>query len=152
MGHNVSLRGIVFLFVIIMPYLGGMWALLNMYFHLSVQILSWTLIFLSAGGVCLICDALFIHPDPQSSWIFVALPVFLFPVMLMPVLPPILFKEETGSRLVCLHYFRLRLHLFKTAYCFIAEGADTPSTPYHRTSQNTHQAGFLHGVLWGGQN
>jgi len=83
MGENVSLQGLGFLFVVVIPYLGGMWALLNMHFPLSEKILSWTLILLSIVGVYLICDALFIHPDPQSSWIFIALPVFLFPIVMI---------------------------------------------------------------------
>jgi hypothetical protein len=83
MGKKISIQGIGVLFVIVIPYLAGMWLLSRLQVRSSVRVIAWTLILLSLTGIYLISDAVFIHPTAQSSMIFMVLPVFIFPVVML---------------------------------------------------------------------
>jgi hypothetical protein len=83
MEERVSFSGVLIVFLVIVPYLFGLWLLSRTKRPAAIYLVSIIMILISVSGAYLLYDALFLHPDAQSGLVFLTIPVYGFPVVML---------------------------------------------------------------------
>lgn len=83
MGETRSFSAFLILFVVIIPYLLGLWLLRISRVKKVIRLVSGIVSLLAIAGVYMLYRSLVLYPDAQSGMVFLVLPVYQFPVMLL---------------------------------------------------------------------
>jgi len=78
-----SLGGIGFLLWAISPYLYASFMMKRSIDGRAIKILFVLSLILTIGGIYLLLDAMYIHPDPQGALAFVVIPIYQWFVLLV---------------------------------------------------------------------
>ena len=89
-----SLKAVGFLFLASSPYLYGSLVTKLVLNQNAIVITTVVVFVLATGGIYLLLDAMYIHPDPQGALAFVVIPVYQWGLLLLATLPIYLFNKK----------------------------------------------------------
>lgn len=89
-----SLGAIGFLLWAISPYLFTLFMINRSIHHKVIMILFGVSLIIAIGGIYLLIDAMYLHPDAQGALAFVVIPMYQWGLLLISVLPLYLIHKK----------------------------------------------------------